>query len=146
MKIYLIVFLVCSSFLISCGGMHKSRIPFTPQPTMNEKTQITPDTINTKDPPIVEVKEKLVEVKNIPVDPHVYFVIIGSFRNLNNAKNYQEQIISDGFTSVLLQNEAGLYRVSVKSTDDISLARTEIRRIRSQFKKYEDTWLLISIK
>ncbi len=146
MKIYLILILMCSSFILSCGGMNKSRKKSIPQPAVTEETPIPKDVIEVKEPPIIEVKEKLVEVKDVPSDPHVYFVIIGSFRYLNNARKFQEQIASDGFTSVLLQNESGLYRVSVKSTDDIFIARNEIRRIRDEFKKYEDTWLLIRVK
>jgi len=146
MKINLIVLLVLSSIIISCGGMNKSRTKSSPQVNLEESPQKTDEPVKSDDPPIMEVKEKLVEVQNTPVNPDIYFVIIGSFRVLNNALNFQEQLVKDGFTSVLLQNDAGLYRVSVKSTDDILVARNEIRRIRGQFKKYGDTWLLISIK
>jgi len=142
----LIAFIVFSSFMmVSCGGVNKTRSKSVSGPVEYEKTQTPPAKVSEAEVPIIEVKEKLVEVKNVPVDLNVYFVIIGSFKNPNNAKNYQEQVIKDGFNSVLLQNEAGLYRVSVKSTDDISLARDEIRRIRAQYSKYSDTWLLIRI-
>lgn len=94
--------------------------------------------------PIKEVEEKLVPVEKKAPDPHKYFVIIGSFRNPDNAKKYQEQLRLEGFTgSELLRNEAGLYRVSVMATDDVDKARLEIRRIRNLFPKYFDTWLLI---
>ena len=146
MKNYLIALLFVSLLLQSCGTMNKSIKKTSSQAESEEKPKTEAETVKPAESPIVEVKEKLVEVPDIPVDPHVYFVIIGSFKNLANAKKFQEQISSDGFASVLLQNDAGLYRVSVKSTDDITAARNEIRRIRTQFKKYVDTWLLISIK
>ncbi|MEX0598167.1 MAG: SPOR domain-containing protein [Candidatus Paceibacterota bacterium] len=142
----MIVFLLGSALLISCGGVNKSRTKASPEPMLIDTVTIPRVIEPVEEVPIVEVEEKLVEVENTPVEPNAYFVIIGSFRNPDNAKNFQQQIASDGFTSVLLRNEAGLFRVSVKSTDDLALARTEIRRIRMQYKKYEDTWLLISIK
>ena len=146
MKFYSIIFFVCFLLILSCGGMRKSMKKSAIQSQVTDKTQLTKESVETEEVPIVEVQEKLVPVQDVPVDPHVYFVIIGSFRNLNNARNYQEQIVKDGFTPVLLRNEEGLYRISIKSTDDILTARSEILRIRSQFAKYEDTWLLIQIK
>ena len=91
---------------------------------------------------------KEVEEKVVPVDPGVsarynYFVIIGSFRDPVNAREYQEEISSKGFTPAILRNEAGLYRVSVLSTNQIEAARSEIRRIREAFPEHADTWLLI---
>jgi len=147
MKTSLIVIFAFFFFIISCGGMHKSKKKSPPPAPV--KTEVAPAPVEIQKaeaPPIVEVKEKLVAVPDVPADPHEYFVIIGSFKNPGNAKNFQLQIAADGFTSSLLQNEAGLYRVSVKSTDDVTAARNEIRRIRSQYKKYSDTWLLIRIK
>jgi cell division protein FtsN len=135
-----------SLILISCGGVNKTRQKSVQEPSLPEKIQEAPESVTIEEPPIVEVEEKIVEVNNVPVNTDDYFVIIGSFRNLVNAEKYREQIIKDGFTSILLQNDAGLYRVSVKSTEDLTTARNEILRIRTQFKKYEDTWLLIRLK
>lgn len=92
---------------------------------------------------VKEVEEKLVPVESTPPDPYHYFVIIGSFRNPENAKKYQSQVAADGFKSEVLKNEAGLYRVSVMGTDDIAAARKEIGRVREQFPKYYDIWLLV---
>ena len=100
-------------------------------------------------PPIAEIKEleeKLVPIDEKLPDAHRYFVIIGSFRNPNNAEKYRGQILKKGFTSVILKNEAGLYRVSVLSTDEIETARDDVRRIRRVFPEYYDTWLLIQKK
>ncbi|MCU0412920.1 MAG: SPOR domain-containing protein [Ignavibacteriaceae bacterium] len=109
-------------------------------PKIEEKT--VPDTAN----PIKEVEEKLVANNNKLPNPHHYFVIIGSFRNPDNAKKYQEQILKNGFNSEILKNEAGLYRVSVMATNETREAMKEIRRIRSVFPEYYDTWLLIQKK
>lgn len=104
-----------------------------------KKTVLMPAT------PIREVEEKLVPNEEVPPDPHKYFVIIGSFRDPANAKEQQTIIAKDGFNkSEILKNEAGLYRVSVMATDDISAARAEVRRIWAKFPAYSDTWMLIS--
>jgi cell division protein FtsN len=140
------VFLILSVLMISCGGMRKSGKKTIPQQISTENAAAVKEPAKVAEPPIIEVKEKLVSVGNTPVDPNQYYVIIGSFRNLQNARRHQEQIAMDRFVSVLLRNEEGLYRVSVMSTDDITAARNEIRRIRNQFDKYDDTWLLIRLK
>jgi cell division protein FtsN len=93
---------------------------------------------------IVEKEERLVQVDQEPVSPERYYVIIGSFRNKDNATQYQSDIREKGFSSRLLKNDEGLYRVSVMSTDDINKARNEIRYIRSGHPEHADTWLLIS--
>ena len=109
-------------------------------PKIEEKT--VPETAN----PIKEVEERLVANNNILPNPHRYFVIIGSFRNPDNAKKYQDQILKKGFSSEILKNEAGLYRVSVMATNETREAMKEIRRIRSVFPEYYDTWSLIQKK
>jgi cell division protein FtsN len=93
--------------------------------------------------PIKEVEEKLVKNEDKEPSPQKYFVIIGSFRDPANAKEHQILVRKDGFTSEVLKNDVGLYRVSVKATDDITEARNEVRRIWAKFPKYSDTWMLI---
>jgi cell division protein FtsN len=92
--------------------------------------------------PIKEVEEKLVKNEDKEPSHQKYFVIIGSFRDPANAKDHQALVRKDGFVSEILKNDAGLYRVSVKATDDIAEARNEVRRIWSKFPKYSDTWML----
>lgn len=96
--------------------------------------------------PIREVVEKVVPVERPAQVSQRYFVIIGSFRNPDNARKYQTQISRDNFRSEILRSETGFYRVSVMATDDMEKARNEIRRIRYTYPKYHDTWLLIQKK
>jgi cell division protein FtsN len=93
--------------------------------------------------PIKEVEEKLVPVENKAPSPQKYFVIIGSFRDPSNAKEHQSVVRKDGFVSEILKNDAGLYRVSVLATDNVTEARNRIRKIWAEFPQYSDTWLLI---
>jgi len=144
--------MVLSLVIASCGGVKKrskkgaAQEPVVSQTIIKEpvKEVVVPVV---KQEPVKEVEEKIVPIDNKPVDPSRYFVIIGSFRNQDNARRHQVDIAVDGFReSALMRNEAGLYRVSVLATDDVSAARTEVLRIRSRFPKYNDVWLLISKK
>ena len=94
--------------------------------------------------PIKEVEEKLVSNEEKAPGPEKYFVIIGSFKEQANAREHQAIVRKDGFSSEVLKNEAGLYRVSVMATDDITAARNEVRKIWAKFPEYSDTWMLIS--
>ena len=156
--------LICITLVIgSCGGTKKSRkesspapvVSVVPMPVTAPEPAPVPEPVKEEPPivkeepveaPIKEITEKLVPVQAAPPAPDKYFVIIGSFRNYDNAVNYQNMIKKDGFTSVLLKNEQGLHRVSVLSTNEITEARTKIKSIRTAFPKYHDTWLLIQVK
>lgn len=130
---------------VSCNKQtlpQKSAIDLNSVPVRAENLKEKP----VEEAPISELEEKLIEVSATVPDDDDYFVIIGSFRNKDNAMNYQEQIAGKGFSSVLLKNEEGLYRVSVKSFFVIEKAREEIRRIREKFPEHSDTWLLIRQK
>lgn len=94
--------------------------------------------------PIKEVEETLVPNEEKAPGPEKYFVIIGSFRDPANAKEHQALVRKNGFASEILKNDAGLYRVSVMATDDITAARNEVKRIWTKFPEYSDTWMLIS--
>jgi cell division protein FtsN len=139
-----IYFIIAATVLFAaCAGINKklrkskkteteNTVPYT------EKKQMSEPVVEIK-----EVEEKLVPIDDKLPDPHRYFVIIGSFRNPENAKKRQDQILKEGLSSEVLKNEAGLYRVSVMSTDEIETARNDIRRIRNIYPEYSDTWLLI---
>ncbi|MBE0654276.1 MAG: SPOR domain-containing protein [Bacteroidales bacterium] len=138
-----LIFLIIASILVtsSCAGTNKRL-----RKNKNNKP-VTENVVSAGTAaPIREVEEKLVPIENVLPDPHRYFVIIGSFRNPENARKYQDQILKEGFKPAILRTEAGLYRISVMATDDINAAREEIRRIRDRFTVYSDTWLLIQRK
>lgn len=139
--IYLVIGTILASS--SCAGTNK-RLRKNNKP-VSENTIPVPiprESIETA-VPIKEVEEKLVSINEVKPNPHRYFVVIGSFRNSENVKKYQVQLLKDGFSSEILKNEEGLYRVSVLATDEINNARDDIRRIRNIFPEYFETWLLI---
>jgi cell division protein FtsN len=74
---------------------------------------------------------------------NTYFVILGSFSQLENAKNYRTTLLDEGFTPIILHSETGYYRVCVNSYKNEKEARSRVAQIRQAFDKYADVWLLI---
>jgi len=72
-----------------------------------------------------------------------YFVIMGSFSVLENAKRLKETLTSENFHPVILKNESGMFRVCGNSYAEEGAARARIAEVRAQFSKYSDIWLLI---
>ena len=146
MRLLTYFFLALMLISASCASLNKNlrkgnKAPAeTTAAVKDEKTDVQAGA------PIREVEETLVPNASVMPSPRRFFVIIGSFRSLENSYKYQEQIRKEGFNSEILKNAEGLFRISVLSTDDIDAARTEIRRIRTDFPKYYDTWLLVQKK
>jgi cell division protein FtsN len=101
-------------------------------------TTDTPVTVRKEDVSFTQQEDQL---KN---DVNSYFVIVGSFSNIDNAKKYRETLVSEGFTPIILQsNTSGYFRVCVNSYKNEAEARTRVQDIRKNFPKYYDSWLLI---
>lgn len=111
------------------------------------------------EPPVEVVEEIIEEVDSIPQreerftfaqeedkvihDPNLYFVILGSFRSVDNANRFMDALIEQGFQPVILISESGLHRVSIDSFTDEDVARIRVQRIRSNYPEYKDAWMLI---
>lgn len=74
---------------------------------------------------------------------HDFFVIVGSYREPDNAARARTILINQGFTPAILLSETGFNRVSVNSYSVESEARMRVQQIRRNFPEYHDTWLLI---
>ncbi len=146
MRIIVCVIIGTAILSSSCAGTNKNLRKSNKSVTEDIVPKVEEKQISEPGIEIKEVEEKLVPIDEKLPYPHRYFVIIGSFRNPDNAKKYQGQILKKGFSSEILKNEAGLFRVSVMSTDEIDHAREDVRRIRRIFPEYYDTWLLIQKK
>jgi cell division septation protein DedD len=72
-----------------------------------------------------------------------YFVILGSFSVLENAKRLKETLVAEGFHPVILINENGMYRVCGDNYAEEETARARIAEVRGKLPKYSDIWLLI---
>jgi len=79
-------------------------------------------------------------------DLNQYFVILGSFRSVENANRFMDALIAQGFQPVILISESGLHRVSIDSFTNETVARTRVQRIRNNYPEYKDAWLLIRKK
>jgi cell division protein FtsN len=72
-----------------------------------------------------------------------YNVVIGSFRNRTNATALKERMQYEGYNTILAENELGMIRVIVSSSD----SKAEAVRSRSSFKSkyypnFQDAWIL----
>lgn len=72
-----------------------------------------------------------------------FFVIVGSFSSNENAGRFKQELSQQGFKPIILHSETGYFRVCVDSFDDETAARNRVHKIRSEFPKYADSWLLI---
>jgi len=136
---YLVFF---SIILSSCSSLKKpSSSSFEESESPYVKEDVKPKVkVETEKIIVKEEKVKLLDIEN---EAFKYYVIIGSFKILNNAKNYNLELTKEGFIPILMENESGLYRVSVAAYNDETASRKRIAEIRSQYKKYNDVWLLI---
>ncbi|MCK7462300.1 MAG: SPOR domain-containing protein [Sphingobacterium sp.] len=113
MKTFKIVSILILILALACEQEKEITKTFTDnrlaQPITNlENTETNENPVTIKDEAITTV-----DISEILIPKENYFVILGSFRILSNAKKFQKQIQDDGFESRLLQNEQGLFRVSV---------------------------------
>jgi len=72
-----------------------------------------------------------------------YYVIIGSFKNLAGARQEKTDLEKKGFSPAILENENGLYRISVGGYNEENAARAKIAGIRAAYKEHGDVWLLV---
>ncbi len=129
--------------LIGCKSLRdtgSSSFSDSNSPYVKEEPKVKPVVKKEKEIVVKEEKVKVIEDED---KSFKYYVIIGSFKILTNAKNYKHTLIEEGFTPVILENENGLYRVSIAAYNDEMDARNKVGAIRNQYEKYNDTWLLI---
>jgi len=144
--------LVIAMVLASCGSLRKGSTKMDESPYADGAKD---DGIEVRDEPkteedgeqeeivVREEKVRSVDVEEDEENIFRYYVIIGSFRFYDNATTYKEELTEEGFVPVILENENGLYRVSVAAYDDEKPARNNIASIRRNYPQYSDVWLLI---
>ncbi|MFT3738862.1 MAG: SPOR domain-containing protein [Breznakibacter sp.] len=161
----IVVSALATLVLASCASLSRkgsssfsdSKSPYvkeetTPKPKPAAATNSTgtssASTVKTAAPAreVVVREEKVRVVDNIDQAVYNYYVILGSFKILDNAKNFRSQLSNEGFRPVILENENGLYRISVASSNDEQPARNRIAEIRSNYAQYSDVWLLVRKK
>jgi len=85
---------------------------------------------------------KVIEEVTPEMDPNArrYYVIAGSFKVSSNADRYQQKLISQGYTSEIIERKNGFRAVSYKTLYDRKEAFAEWRTMR---KTDPETWILI---
>ena len=144
----LLIMLLPLLLLGSCSKQRKlsskysnSKSPYVKEQTQTEsKPEVKPEDLSNL--VIREEKVRVVEQKE-PETVYKYYVILGSFKVIENARKFKDDIIKEKFIPVILENENGLYRVSVNAFNDEMQARERISQIRKQYEKYNDVWLLV---
>lgn len=138
----LFLFAILTLSVIGCRGLKdsgSSSFSDSDSPYVKEELKV-------KSKPIVVKEEKVRVIESSDDVSYKYYVIIGSFKVLDNARTYKNTLISEGFTPVILENENGLYRVSISAYNDEMAARNRVNGIRTNYPKYDDTWLLIRMR
>lgn len=69
-----------------------------------------------------------------------YYIIAGSFQNLQNAADLSERLKSNGFPSEIIYTENRLYRVSVKSYATKNEAQSDLNNVKSA-SGMESAWI-----
>lgn len=90
---------------------------------------------------VKEESIKVIESKNQNSNGK-FFVIIGSFKNLQNARNLSNEVMSKGYLPSIMENEQGMYRVAIFNATDEDTARTKIKEIATNNPEYLGIWLL----
>ena len=70
-------------------------------------------------------------------------IIAGSFKKLQNAKRYRNQLNNKGFSAKVLPKSNGLYRVSVGSFNDLKAAGSEIENLH-EIDPTLNVWILLN--
>lgn len=129
---------------VSLAGCKTQKIAPKPQPVAQE-TAAPSKAVTPKTGSVSSKEERFSAASGETADygSNRFFVIMGSFSVLENAKRLKETLISEGFKPGILVNESGMYRVLGNSYSDESDARARIAEVRAKFPKYSDIWLLI---
>lgn len=144
-SLLLLVLGSCTSLRKGSSRFDESNSPYVKeQPArveVKEKEAVKPVA---KSEPVTVREEKVTAVDQSGKEVvYRYYVIVGSFQVLENARNFRSKLIQEQFAPVILESEIGFYRVSVAAYHDEDDARAKIHQIRNNFDQYRDTWLLI---
>jgi len=153
------ILIVCTALILVFSACKttkqpaRAESPYTSDPTAQPKVFTVPatetetkTTVATEEKPIAVRKEQVTftqQEDRSSNESNTYFVILGSFGQLDNAKNYRETLLDEGFTPIILHSETGYYRVCVNSFTNETEARDRVKQVRQAFPKYSDVWLLI---
>ncbi len=85
-------------------------------------------------PPIPKGGENLIKNK--------FYLIVGSFKVINNANKLNKQLLKDGFSPEVLKEENGYHRVALCSFTTKDTAVKKLKKVQSEKKEFPGIWLL----
>jgi len=145
--------LILLLLVLSFVGCKTQKIAPKPKPVAQESVSpaavpaATPSaTQKSAKPAAIASKEErvtAVQGENTDYGTNKYFIILGSFSVLENAKRLKETLVAEGFHPLILINENAMYRVCGDNYAEEAAARTRIADVRAKLPKYSDIWLLI---
>lgn len=150
----LFIVLVSLLVIVSCKTSKKALTetePVAEEPVievveepLEEEPVVEEIEVPVEEPIIVKEEEvEVIEEEKPPVKPtYDFFVIIGSFKNSENADRYKAVMADKGFNPVLLSTDSGFLRVAIEQTNSEVDARTFIKSIRDNYPEHKDVWLL----
>lgn len=117
----------------TAGQMETTPVAVTPVVTT------TPVTTTTAQPNTENDRQERLTVMNGGT-LKAFNVVCGSFKDVNNANNLRNTLVSKGYSAQVAQNpETGMYRVIASSFDDRASAIQSRDQLRGT---YPDAWLL----
>ncbi|MDY0200947.1 MAG: SPOR domain-containing protein [Tenuifilaceae bacterium] len=123
---------------------HESQPSFTNALPLDTLNQVQSDTATSELEGNVEIitdkKRALFYEEPIKPEDKTYYIVAGSFEQIDNAQQLFESLSKEGYTPELLQSN-GYYRVAISKFSDKNRALRELARFRSQ-KPTESVWIL----
>lgn len=98
------------------------------------------DKVEDKTITVREESAKVIESKGTKSEGN-YHIIIGTFKSLANARNVSSSAVANGFLPSIMENDEGLYRVSIYTGNE-SIVRKKLIEIRSKFPEYAGVWIM----
>ena len=140
---------IIALLVFSCKGVKKTVAISTDDIPAEEppQTEVLVQEVQEEAPPQVDIRVRSESVKPIADQNdktlYAFYVIIGSFNNVDNARRFNAELIGKGFSPSILENENSRFRISVGGYNEENAARAKIAEIRTNYKEHKDVWLLI---
>lgn len=81
------------------------------------------------------------KIKNIAPKAH-YFIVAGSFKNIEMAQSFSKQLRSEGYQSQVIE-KGDYFKVSINSFENINEANSFLIKLQDSETRFVDAWLLI---
>ena len=82
-----------------------------------------------------------IKIKNIAPKAH-YFIVTGSFKNIEKAQSFSKQLRSEGYQSQVIE-KGDYFIVSISSFENLNEANSFLIKLQDSENRFVDAWLLI---